>query len=474
MLYESSWQLHKRASARTVSAKRPVASEAALPSQAGLGTIVGFVVVALALQVGLFAFGNTPLRLPCRVAIYGISLAMLYYVPGRSRPHPAGWWAQVAVVFLLIGMLNPAGDRWIARLASVTLYASVLAPILWVGRLKLGPRDLRIVLRMLWAFYAISGIFGVLQVNYPGQFDGALSANYDDQSMVAQTLKLADGSRYVRPKGLTDTPGGAANAGANAVILGMGLLLTETHVLAKTILAAGMLAGLFCIYMCQERTNLIVIAIAVGSLLVVLLRRKAVNRAMGLLVACALIAVAGSAFAFNSGGNAVIDRFVTLVSEDPGTVYQKNRGQFLSEVIEQDLPDDPFGAGEGRWGMINVYFGTAQASRYAEMMWQSLAFDGGVPLVITYMGLFACLIWTAWLLAIRQKSSDLGCWAGVIFGYNLAALAGSFVYPILALETGMEVILLNACLFAACKFESQTQKLAACSVAQSQNYLPQN
>ena len=418
----------------------------------GGGWVIGFLLTTFCLQVGLFFLGGSAvLRLPLRVGVYGLSVAFLFLVPGRNRPHPAWLWSQAAIGILLVGMINPTGDSWVARLATVVLYASVLAPLLWAGRLDLRVRDLRIVLRVMWAFYAASATMGVLQVNYPGRFDGSLAANFADRTAVSyqmHVMELADGHKVIRPMGLTDTPGGAGAGGVNAIILGTGLLLTETSLILRALVVAGMVAGLFCIYIVQERVNLVIVGLATVVILAALARRGSVAKALTLCAVAAGVILVGTTLAFAIGGATVSDRFSTLVANDAATVYQENRGSFLEEVVNRDVFDYPFGAGEGRWGMVNTYFGSPGQSLWAEMFWQSAVFDGGVPLILAYAGLFASLIWTAWRVATTSGSEKVACWGAAVAGYNMAALAASFVFPIMAVQIGIEVVLLNACLYA--------------------------
>ena len=55
------------------------------------------------------------------------------------------------------------------------------------------------------------------------------------------------------------------------------------------------------------------------------------------------------------GGKSVSDRFPTLVAASPGETYQANRGFFVKNTINELLPEYPFGAGLGRWGMERTY-----------------------------------------------------------------------------------------------------------------------
>ena len=393
-----------------------------------------------------------------RVGAYGLSLAMIVFVKGRGRPHPAWSWAQAAMAVLLVSVVNPAGDKIVARIASIALYTSILAPMLWVGRVALEQGVLRRVMLVMWGFYTASAVMGVLQVNYPGQFDGATSNNFTEQQVGAWRYQLADGRTILRPKGLSDTPGGASIGGTYAIILGAGLLLTETSLVLRAGVVGGMIAGLFCIFLCAQRTNLVIVALASVTLIAVLVRRKSIRKATTLAAVIGGVATVGTAMAFAIGGTAVIDRFSTLVSGDVNAAFLDNRGIFFEELVQHDVYAFPIGAGLGRWGMVNSYFGGGTDALWAEMQWQSLMFDGGIPLVIIYVGLIGTLVWTSWRSAVTAPSDLLGCWAGVVVGYNVAAVAATFVFPVFSLQLGMEVVFLNACLYGTCRHSLGTAK----------------
>lgn len=419
-----------------------------------------FVVIGFCFELGLWFFGDTALRLPLRIGMYVTSLAFVFLIRGKAKPHPASTVIQYILVVLAISMINPLGNTIASRAAQICLYFSILAPLLWVGKLQIGPATFQRLALIMWVFYTASAVMGVLQVEYPGKFDGALSSNFDDQSLTPHIFILADGTKVIRPKGLTDVPGGASTGGVYSIILGAGLLLTTRSTLLRVASSLGMVASLFCIFICQMRTNLIIAGIATIALMFVLLYRRAYTKA-GLLggVVAGVILIGGTA-AFSTGGQATVDRFLTLIASDPQTVFYANRGGFLDDVIHNATHEYPLGAGLGRWGMMNHYFGDGSEALWAEMMWQSLLYDGGVPLIILYIILLLTLMGTALRQALGQPNDELGCWAGVVFGYTLAATAATFVFPIFSNQEGMDVFLINAALFAAC-IAADSQRRAA-------------
>jgi hypothetical protein len=419
-----------------------------------------FVVAGFLFELGLWFLGDTALRLPLRIGMYVTSLAFVFLIRGAGQAHPATRVIQYILVVLILSLLNPLGSTLAARCAQICLYFSILGPLIWVGKLHIHRVTFQRLVLIMWVFYTASAIMGVLQVEYPGRFDGALSSNYDEQSLTPHVFILADGTKVIRPKGLTDVPGGASTGGVYSIILGTGILLTSRSTLLRMAAVAGMVAGLFCIFICQMRTNLIIVGIAGISLLCVLLYRRAYSSA-GLFVGIAGgVIFVGTTAAFSIGGQATVDRFLTLIASDPETVFYQNRGGFVEDVAHDATHDYPLGAGLGRWGMMNHYFGAENDSLWAEMMWQSLLYDGGLPLIALYIILLGALLWTALAQALRQRDDDLGCWAGVVFGYTLAAVAATFVFPIFSNQEGMDVFLLNASFFGACVAADYQRRLA--------------
>ncbi len=406
---------------------------------------------ALGCQVALLFLGDTPLRLPLRIATYGGSLLLLMLLPPKYQTHPSLRLLKWMPAILAIGLLHPEHNTMMAGLAQILLYVSIYAPLAWVAGSKPDFAVFRRILLVLWMFNLASAATGVLQVYFPGQFQGATSSLVSSRATFQQgaaDVVLADGTRILRPFGLTDTPGGAAEGALNAIILGAGILLAERHPLLRSCAAAGMLVSLFAIFLSQVRVELVMAVVCVIVLLGMLMRRGEWNKVIATATVIGAVAIFGAAWAFAIGGKQTIERFATLTAENPADVYSANRGFFLNELITYDLPKYPFGAGLGRWGMMNYYFGNQNDPLYSEIMWTSWLFDGGIALVLVYVSAFGIAMWLSWKLAVR-RADQLGLWSGVVFALNIAALAGTFVFPLFTIQAGMEIWMINACLFSA-------------------------
>jgi hypothetical protein len=218
-----------------------------------------------------------------------------------------------------------------------------------------------------------------------------------------------------------------------------------------------MVAGLFCIYISQGRSGLIIVGISEITVMLVLIRRGVIGRALLLITVISAVSIFGTIAAFAVGGQSTIDRWSTLLESDPTSLYQRNRGQFLDQMLTTDLWKYPLGAGQGRWGMMHQYFGDQRRMIWAEMQWQALLYDGGIPLIIVYVAMLSSLLWTAFQVAKNTESNDLACWAAVVASYTFAAIVATFSFPFLCHDIGMHLMLLNACLYGVYKIESKGQ-----------------
>src|SRR5277367_422087 len=126
-------------------------------------------------QVALLALGDTPLRLPLRIATYGGSLILLVFWPPRFEAHPALKFLKWVPVILVIGLVHPDRNTLAAGLGQIALYISIFAPLAWVAGCPPTRGIFTKVITALWLFNLASAATGVLQVYFPGHFQGATS-----------------------------------------------------------------------------------------------------------------------------------------------------------------------------------------------------------------------------------------------------------------------------------------------------------
>lgn len=409
-------------------------------------------------QLGLLFEVLAPFRVFFRTGAFGVNLValLLAFGPKKQPHHPAFWAGTVCLIWIALQILNPDTNTAISAIASWTLTLTVIAPLFWVPRLTVTPTVARNVILFFWGFHTLSSMFGVLQVYYPGgTFQPAISTAVKEHVYQGENLKvtLAEGDVVYRPMGLSDMPGGAAFAGLYAFVFGLGLFSLSRGGVASVIGLLSLPIGLFCIYLTQVRVMLvlsIIISIVFACLLAVTSRFGSAIRTSFVVP----VVVAGAfVWAVALGGDSTMDRFESLVVENPDKLYYKSRGFYLEEVFEVYLPEYPFGAGLGRWGMVNTYFGdrTIEGSEllWAEIQWTSWLFDGGILLMIGYPLAMVIATVATGKISFRREYGSISSWALLILSYDVAMFAFTFSYSPFVGQSGMEFWLLNAMIWTA-------------------------
>jgi hypothetical protein len=414
--------------------------------------LFGFVVLQMACQVALLFESLGMLRVVIRSAIFGSSLLLLVLCAGRGVAHPARTWALFALATVFAGFVIPTRNTLLASVVQFLLYVAIFAPLWWAARPDVTPSLLRALLLTIWIFHTVSATMGVLQVYYPDRFQPAVSKVLQAEMLSSLKIKLANGEFVYRPMGLTDVPGGAASAGMYAFLFGLALLSSRRGGWLRFLSIAGMGQGLFCIYLAQVRSLLIMTVVCAIVYLGILLWRGELARLSWLLLCVIAIALGSFLWAVSIGGDAVTDRLATLTEEPASDVYYNNRGHFLTETVNELLPLYPFGAGLGRWGMANLYFGDNSnpytEAIWVEIQWSGWLLDGGLPLVIIYGAslLVACAM--AWKVAMSRLPGEMPIYGALVLAYDVGTIAITFNYPVFISQGGMEFWLINTLLIA--------------------------
>jgi hypothetical protein len=419
-------------------------------------------------QVALLSGSIGQVRVLVRMAVFGSSIALLLGLRGKGRPSPAVRPAKFILAIVALEFFNPNGNTLAAAAAQIGMYVAILSPLFWVPRLTIDMSNLRRVLIIVWIFQSTSAVFGILQVYFPGRFAPAISTiilNQGRSYVRGLEFQNAYGQMVFRAMGLSDTPGGAAMAGFYAALFGAAFMLTWRKWPARILAIVTMIAGLAAIFLSHVRVTLVTLIICAAVLSIVLIIRRARVRATlpswrrfeagtltRLLAVLGLVAFFGFTWAIAVGGNGIADRFATLTASDPGTVYRQNRGHFIETSVEVLLPEYPLGAGLGRWGMMNHYFGDNSDPNTA-MIWSEEQFtawlvDGGVPLILVYLFAIAVTTMFAFRLSLARIDPELAILAAVICAYDVGALATCLDSPFFGSQSGMEFWMLNSVLFA--------------------------
>jgi hypothetical protein len=392
-----------------------------------------------------------------RAMTFVSSLAMLALIPPGGRPYPTRGFVLALVAFTSIGLFHPNLNTVTAGIAQIGLTIAVWCPIFWATRFRLPPNALRTAILMLWGFNAVSSVVGVLQVYDPNQFtpDPNFARSMIGIDIEGQKIELADGQIAWRPMGLTDTPGGASVSGQFAFLTGVILAITERHMLLRIAEIIGAISGMFCIYLSQVRTSIVLLAITVLVYVILSAACRRAERAALVSLLGGVAVLAAFTWATIVGGSAVADRFISLAEDRPDQVYMMNRGYFLEETFNQ-INDFPIGAGLGRWGMMSTYFGDS-GNPNSQMLWVEIQptgwlYDGGLLLVIAgYAALFGCC-WVSIRIALANTNPQVADWAAVIAALDVAMAANTLTYPVFTSQTGMTYLMLNGIVFAAAAY----------------------
>jgi hypothetical protein len=415
-----------------------------------------FIIIQFALQLLLLIPQVGLIRMPMRVASFALSLFLLVQLKPEGRKHPAANAAFMVMVILILELsLHPDINSITGGFAQCAIYLAILGPIFWMRGLKITEVGFNNLMFLMWGIHTLSSSFGVLQVYFPSKFHVTISTAIQNSKFGGDELliTLANGVQVYRPSGLSDTPGGAATAGFYALLFGVVIAIKHKNPILRIAGIASGGIGLFCIYLSQVRSVLVLAALSMVFLALVLIRTGQFARLTIMVSSVTGLFIATFSWAVAIGGKSTFDRITSLFAASADQVYKQNRGRFLEDTVQNLLPQYPLGAGLGRWGMMNGYFGdnTYWESQplWVEIQWTGWLLDGGVPLILAYVAALYLACITAWKIAINRKLGDFTLWGALVFAYNLGAIAVTFNYPIFNSQGGMELWLLNGALFAA-------------------------
>jgi hypothetical protein len=418
--------------------------------------VTGFMCLQIGCQLALLVESISVMRVLVRMLAFGVSLALLFLLPGRRLQHPAAPLLIASMTITAVNMFHPQTSSFLAGAAQLGIQLAVIGPLFWVTRLRIDAVTFRRTLGLLFLFNAASAALGVLQAFFPGSFQPTLSTVVEglgENYVQSLQFEMADGRRVFRPFGLTDVPGGAATGAFYSVLLGAGFLISARRGLVRVLSLGGIFLGIVALYLCQVRAIALMLVVCLVAIVTVLAFSGRLLRLVKLLAVVGGLAVVAGGWAVTVGGESTMTRWNSLFDRDVGEVYYTNRGHFLEGAFSHFLPEYPLGAGLGRYGMANAYFGNNTPSSpplWAEIQWTAWVFDGGVLVLVLYpLALLVTTFWAFRLALRRQEHGEFWLWGTLIFAYDLGALALTFSYPFFMSQVGMEFWLLNAALFGA-------------------------
>jgi hypothetical protein len=421
-----------------------------------------FVISQTAIPALMFLPGSQALRVPVRVGAFAISLLglVLWWHAKRSqhrRSQPAQFWLFGALAYLGLMLLHPTTNNLKAGLAQIVLYLAVLAPVFWAPVLVRGPRHLTRLLVILFVCNGANSIVGILQVHNPAfwmpeTLSGIVTAS--PYGLDAVSYIGPEGRRIIRPPGLFDSPGAVCGPAMITVLLGLFFSVSARGIAKKLLAGALAVAGLAAIYLSQVRSSLIVVTVMVvvlSGLLMFLQKQKL--KAAAMLALYGLLIIAAFSFAVGLGGQSIHDRFMTLLETDPFDLFYSTRGEQLEYGFRTLLTEYPFGAGLGRWGMINFHFGDPynfkSAPIWAEVQPNAWIVDGGVILLGLYGAALAVNTWANLRMILTTEASPRRLLAAAVLAANVGTLALIFSFTPFTSQIGMQYWLLSGALFGA-------------------------
>ena len=400
--------------------------------------IDGFIAMQFLWGALIFLPGAQQYRGYIRGLPYVVSLGMLarYAIRPGNRVSLArgGGLIVCALVLLVVNLLNPR-SQLNAGIAQCVFQLSIAAPLFWAPKAVRSRAVLERALMLVFVLNAASAGLGILQVYFPDRFMppefSSLGLQLNQYYISGLTYTGSDGRVIVRPSGLTDQPGAAATAGALTAIIGLGLLLRRRRPVPVMAILAAVTVGFAAIYLSQVCSTLLATIGACALLSLVALRRGRFAGASWVLLTGGTIVVASFMWATSVGGQSVTNRFVRLQGTGAVEAYRTDRGIFVSQTVGELLDQYPLGAGVGRWGMINTYFGSrteyGAAPLYVEIQITGWLLDGGVPMWLFYGGATLLSVWAAFSLTKARNPAfvEVAIIALAVQAYILVLCMGS-------------------------------------------------
>jgi hypothetical protein len=425
------------------------------------GFIEWFVVAQTAIPGLLFLPGTQAYRLPIRIGAYAITLiafGVWWFDRGgkRGARHPAERWLLLVLLNLTVMIFHPLTPGLFAGLAQTVLYFSIFSAVFWSSAFVDRPERLVRLLALFLVCNGINAAVGVMQVYDPDRWmPRELSFVYSkgSEALAAAMFLGPNGRMLIRPPGLFDTPGAVCGPGTVAALLGLIFALEPIPWWKRLASLFFSFVGISAIYLSHVRANFVILLamMLIYGLMLGYHNRK--SKAVVFGSACAgLVVVAFTASVF-IGGEGIRDRFLTLLADDPRTVYINNRGAGMAAGMSELVGEYPFGAGLARWGMMRNYFGAAatldSTELFAEVQPNAWMLDGGISLVALY-GL-ALLVTAAyeWKIVRAVKNPEHLPWIAAIVAANLGTMAMVFSFVPFGTQMGLQFWFLEGVLHGA-------------------------
>ena len=406
-----------------------------------------------------------PLRLLTRVASFALPImAWGYFIfSGRKvaggRLYPPVFPLMFIMGWLTLSIMHPTVNTLTSAMCAVGIIVGVFCPAFWAPASITDSRQLRRVVILLLMCNGASALMGIAQVYRPDTFRPPKIAMFEADSSRedSMTIKTDDGRSFLRPPGLTDSPGGAATGGVISCAFGLAVALAP-GLWWKRLAALGLaLVGITILFYSQVRSLTITLVIGICVWGVLLAARGEYRKLSTLMAYVCLLGVLSVGWVIRDGGDAVIGRFAALFEDRVTTVYYANRGAFIEYAFAEYLPRYPLGAGPGRTGMASSMFGNLlappdRAPIYTETQIEMWILDGGLPLLIAYPFALILAIASAVKTALKCPDSDVAYWAGAVLIFTVTVLVSSLGFPAFSSPMGVQFWALLGAVYGAQEF----------------------
>jgi len=424
---------------------KPFAVSPSPPASTSWGLAELFIVSQTAIPALLFLPGTQGMRFYVRVASFAFSMALLVWwgfgSARNAKEHPAQTWLIVAMIYTAAMVFHPFTSSTLAGLAQLVLYASVIAPLFWAPAVVRSPEHLARLMTLLLICNGVNACVGVLQVYDPAHWmpqEMSRIVTESDYGLGAVTYQGPNGL-IVRPPGLFDNPGAVAGPGMYAALLGLVYATSAATLWKRALALLGSFAGVAAIYLSQVRVSLVVLVIMLGTYAGLLMFQQRKQRAVIFVAVAGGIVVATFTFALTLGGVSIAERTLTLFAQDPVTLYSASRGGQLVYTFDDLINSYPLGAGLGRWGMINGYFGAgSERPLWAEIQIAGWAIDGGIPLIVVSVAALAVALLADRRLALFDADAKVRACAGVVLAANIGTAALIFSFTPFVTQIGLQ------------------------------------
>jgi hypothetical protein len=413
-----------------------------------------FAVAQVAGPALLYLPGAQAFRAPLRIGVFALSLLGLVWCLRSSlltKAHRSWTLLVIATVYMAVMILHPATNTMMAGLAQIGMHLAVAAPLFWAPHYFRGDyQRLARVLTILWVLNSASVLVGILQVRDPGTWMPAEFTSVMKmykQGLAMYQYRAADGSLAIRPPGLGDSPGAASGAGVFVALVGLAYLGLPVSRWRKRLGLVMGTAGVVVIFLSHVRSSLVVV---VGCAIVYSIIMIAQGRLRTALTLASWMAIGGVCSLFYGvmyGGQSTIDRFATLVADNPLIVFEKSyRLGMVTNAFDTLLFEHPLGAGLGRWGMMRKYFGNENnidsPEIPAEVQFPAWVIDGGIVLLSLYLIALIVAVQRLVRLSLWHRSLQMRQWGAVIVMLSAGPVALLFSYCPFYSQMGMQFWLL--------------------------------